>query len=137
MGSFPTDVPKSTPGHGGKRPGAGRPKGSRTASSAPIGRPPKAEQNDAYTVLAKAKAKRETYRAHLEELKYKEAARDLIPVREHELALASAFKLVAAVLETLPDILERDAGITGVAAHKMQEIIDNLRNDLYSRLTDG
>lgn len=67
MGSPVTDVPKSTPGHGGARPGAGRPKGSV-----------KKDQNDAYTVLAKAKAKRETYMAQLAELEYKERSGQLI-----------------------------------------------------------
>ena len=67
MGSPVTDVPKSTPGHGGARPGAGRPKGSG-----------KQDQNDAYTVLAKAKAKRETYMAQLAELEYKERSGQLI-----------------------------------------------------------
>jgi len=52
LGAVETDVPKSTPGHGGKRSGAGRPPGS--------GRKPKVEQNDAYTLLAKAKAKKST-----------------------------------------------------------------------------
>ena len=67
MGSPRTEVPKSTPGHGGKREGAG---------GVPIARGPrtKTEQNDAYTILAKARAKRETYKAHIEELKYREAA---------------------------------------------------------------
>jgi len=129
MGSPVTDVPKSTPGHGGKRPGAGRPPGS--------GRKPKTEQNDAYTVLAKAKAKRETYRAQMEELRYKEAAKDLIPATQYERALASAFKVVASTLESLPDVLERDAGIDGPAVARCQAVIDRVREDLYSSLTDG
>ena len=131
MGSPRTDAPKSTPGHGGKRDGAGRPPGIRGAR-------PKEEQNDAYTILAKARAKRETYKAHLEELKYREAAKELVPVREFELALASGFKAVAATLESLPDILERDVGLTGAQVEKAQTIIDRLRDELFSRLTaDG
>jgi len=77
MGSPVTDVPKSTPGHGGARAGAGR----RPANN-PNGRTPKAEQNDAYTILAKAKAKHETYKAQLAELEYKRQARELIPADE-------------------------------------------------------
>ena len=81
MGSPPTDVPKSTPGHGGKREGAGRKPttGSGRGGARPGSGPkPKAEQNDAYTVLAKAKAKHETYKAQLAELDYKERAGQLI-----------------------------------------------------------
>jgi len=69
MGSPATDVPKSTPGHGGKRAGAG-------------GRPIKREQNDAYTILAKAKAKRETYLAQIAELEYRQRTGELIPAEE-------------------------------------------------------
>jgi hypothetical protein len=138
LGSPVTDVPKSTPGHGGRRPGAGRPKGSGAAKpAATIGRPPKTEQNDAYTVLAKAKAKRETYRAQMEELRYREAARELIPAIEYERALASAFKLVASALESLPDVLERDAGIDGPAVERCQTVIDRIREDLYASLVNG
>jgi hypothetical protein len=132
MGSPVTDVPKSTPGHGGKREGAGRPPGTGVR-----GARPKTEQNDAYTILAKARAKRETYKAHLEELKYREAAKELVPVREFELALATGYKTVAAVLESLPDVLERDAGLTGAQVEMVQVIVDRLRDDLYSRLTNG
>jgi hypothetical protein len=128
MGSPRTDAPKSTPGHGGARAGAGGVPGVRGAR-------PKTEQNDAYTILAKAKAKRETYKAHIEELKYKEAAKELVPVRDYELALASGFKAVAATLESLPDILERDVGLTGAQVEKVQMVIDRLRDDLYGRLT--
>ena len=67
MGSPVTDEPKSTPGHGGARPGAGRPKGTG-----------KKDQNDAYVLLAKAKAKRETYLAQMAELEYKERSGQLI-----------------------------------------------------------
>lgn len=118
---------KSTPGHGGARAGAGRPVGSRHKTTEP-------GETNAYQILAKAKAKRETYRAHLEELKYKAAARELIPIRDHETALATAFKMVAAALETLPDVLERDAGLSGAAIEVAQRVVDRVRDDLYRRL---
>lgn len=74
MGSPVTDVPKSTPGHGGARPNAGR----KPGPGRPKGSGVKTEQNDAYTVLAKAKAKHETYKAQLAELEYREKAGHLI-----------------------------------------------------------
>ena len=61
---------KSSPGHGGVRAGAGRKKAT----------PP--GQTDPYQVLARAKAKRETYRAQMAELEYKEKLGELI--REDE-----------------------------------------------------
>ena len=54
----------STPGHGGKRANAGR---------------KAAVQNGPYEVLAKAKAKNETFRAQLAELEYQERVGQLLP----------------------------------------------------------
>jgi hypothetical protein len=116
-------IRKSTPGHGGARPGAGR--------------KPKTDQADAYTVLAKAKAKRETYRAQLEELRYKQAAGQLLDASTYERALSSAFSTVAQTLESLPDVLERDAGIDGAAVERCREVIDRMRDELYTALTNG
>ena len=124
MGSPVTDVPKSTPGHGGVRPGAGRPKGSV-----------KKDQNDAYTVLAKARAKREMFRAQMEELRYREAAKELLPAADFERAMASAFKIVTQMLESLPDVLERDAGIDGHTVERCQEVIDRVRDDLFREMS--
>lgn len=61
------EVRKSSPGHGGARPGSGR--------------PAKTDQGDAYTVLAKAKAKRETYRAQMAELEYRTRMGELLEAR--------------------------------------------------------
>lgn len=66
MTDTPITPPKST--HGGFREGAGR--------------KPKTDQNDAYTVLAKAKAKRETHRAQLAELEWKQKTGELVAVSE-------------------------------------------------------
>lgn len=109
-------------GRGGARPNGGRKKG--------IG-------NDAYAALAKAKAKNETFKAHNEELKFKQAAGKLIEASAHERALADAFKVIAVTLESLPDVLERDAGIDGVAVERAQVVIDRMRDDLHSRLVSG
>jgi hypothetical protein len=113
-------IRKSTPGHGGHRPGAGR--------------KPKTDQADAYTILAKAKAKRETYRAQMEELRYNEAAGKLVAIDEFERVFASAIKMIAVTLESLPDVLERDAGINGAAVERCQAVIDQVREDLYHRI---
>ena len=88
MGSPATDVSKSSPGHGGRRPGAGR--------------KPKTEQNDAYTILAKAKAKRETYLAQLAELEYKKAAGELIPADLVQQRWQTVFANVRSRLLSIP-----------------------------------
>lgn len=66
----PEDTPRtSTPGHGGRRPGAGR-KSKDELESGP------------YAVLTRAKAKNETYKAQLAELEYKRQVGELLPADE-------------------------------------------------------
>jgi len=78
-----------TPGqHGGPRPNSGRPR--------------KTEQADAYSVLAKAKAKHETYKAHLSELEYKRQAGELLPVDEVAEAWANQVAIAKGRFLALP-----------------------------------
>jgi hypothetical protein len=79
------DLPEF-PGHGGKRansggarPGAGRPKGS---ASNPPPDDIKQRAHNAVLEMHEAKAKRESYLAHLAELEYKQKQRDLISIEE-------------------------------------------------------
>jgi len=41
------------------------------------------------------------------------------------------------MLESLPDMLERNCGITADAVEATQVAVDKLRDDLYSRITGG
>lgn len=61
--------------------------------------------------------------------------RELLPAEDFAAELSSAFKAVATALESLPDVLERDAGIDGAAVERCQAVIDRLREDLYTRLS--
>jgi hypothetical protein len=115
LGAVETDVPKSTPGHGGKRPGAGRPPGS--------GRKPKVEQNDAYTLLAKAKAKREMYRAQMAELEYKQKNGELVQADEVAAAWAEQVMIAKGRLLNLPARLAPDI----VNATDMRQIEQTIR----------
>ena len=60
--------PPDPHGRGGARPNSGR--------------PPKGEQQDAYTRIAKAKAKEGAYRAQMAELEYRRRTGELVPVDE-------------------------------------------------------
>lgn len=65
-----SDAIKLAPiGQGGPRTGAGR-------------KPASATTTDSYAVLAAARAKRESFRAELAELEYREATRTLLPADE-------------------------------------------------------
>jgi phage terminase Nu1 subunit (DNA packaging protein) len=58
----------------------------------------------------------------------------LVPAAECERTFAEMLKIVVAMLETLPDVLERDAGIGPRAVQRCIEVIDQLREGLYQRL---
>lgn len=56
---------------------------------------------------------------------------ELIPVAEYADAYTAGLKPVAIGLESMPDILERDCGLTGAQVEKMQTIIDGMREQIY------
>ena len=125
-------VRKSTPGHGGKREGAGRPAGST------IGRPVgtgKKVQNDAYTVLAQARAKREMFKAQLTELEYREKAGELYPRAEIMQTFTTTIAIFAEQMRGIPDMLERKAGLTPRQAESAAEEIESQLEELKRRLT--
>jgi phage terminase Nu1 subunit (DNA packaging protein) len=75
------------------------------------------------------------YRGTREKTRHMMEAGDLIPARDYELALSNALKTVAMTLESLPDLLERDAALPPEAVDKSIAIIDRLRDGLYKALT--
>lgn len=77
------------------------------------------------------------YRGEMERLKLLRETGELVPAIDFEGQLASALKIVAVSLESLPDVLERDAGIRGAAVERCQEVIDRVREELYLRLSGG
>ncbi len=74
------------------------------------------------------------YRAENERIKLETAQRRLIPIEQYEDTLSTAFKSLALGLETMPDVIERDAGLTGCEVDIMQRIIDSQRQMLYDSL---
>ena len=77
------------------------------------------------------------YRGSRERTKHLEDCGQLMKVEDFERALSAALKTVAVTLESLPDVLERDAGLDGAAVERAQYVVDRMRNDLYARLNDG
>ena len=72
MTDAPEEKPrKSSPDHGGAREGAGRPVGI-----------PRGDRSAVYDTLAKAKAKRETYRAQMAEVEYRQKIGELLDAKE-------------------------------------------------------
>ena len=61
---------------------------------------------------------------------------ELIPVLDYQREMAGVVKTLVSGLQTLPDILERDAGLTGEAVVRAQSVIDALRERLHQELSD-
>lgn len=74
------------------------------------------------------------YRGARERTKHMQEVGELIPAVEYERALSEALKTTAMTLESLPDLLERDAGLDGAAVDRAIVVIDRLRESLYARL---
>lgn len=85
---------KSSPGHGGAREGAGRKAG------VPVG-----NTSDTYALLAKAKAKRETYRAQMAELEYRARVGELLEAGEVAALWTSQIQIAKGRLLAIPSRL--------------------------------
>lgn len=77
------------------------------------------------------------YQSENERLKFEAASRELIPVEEVAREYASLAKAVVMMLETLPDILERDCALTPTAVTRVQVIIDYLRDEMARKVEES
>lgn len=85
----PEVIPAIRPGRGGARPGAGR-------------KPKSPDATDPYSILAKAKAKNESYKAELTLLEYRQRVGELIPKDEVAAAWAENVAIAKGRLLSLP-----------------------------------
>lgn len=117
------DQPEAKPkfGHGGKRPNAGR-------------KPKTPDGNDPYTVLAKAKAKHEMYRAHLAELDFRKRSGELLEKHDVEVAATRMHAALAQFLRSLPDDLERKCALPPSAVEALELAIDSATVELAERI---
>jgi phage terminase Nu1 subunit (DNA packaging protein) len=114
-------IEKSSPGHGGARPGAGRPAGYSQSNPA-----------QAYEVLAKAKAKRETHRAQLAELEYRQKVGELVEASEVARRWANIGNMIRQRLLAIPTRLA--AQVAGMDDERM--IRDAIKSEVYAALTE-
>lgn len=77
------------------------------------------------------------YKGTRERTRHQQEIGELIPAADYERALSDSLKTVAVTLESLPDILERDAGLPGAAVEKAIAVIDALRERIYKALGGG
>lgn len=89
------------------------------------------ERESPFQQLARAKAARERMKLAAE-------ARELIPRLEVQQGYAKIMKAAAHSLDTLPDLLERDCGLSPAAIARTERAIDALRVELHRALVaDG
>ena len=74
--------------------------------------------------------RRAFWQAENERLKYEEKTGELIPASEVALEMGAMAKAVVQTLETLPDILERDCGLQPKDLIRVQQIIDDVRDQM-------
>lgn len=70
------------------------------------------------------------FQSERERLKFEQEISELIPAAEVTREFSSMAKAMVQVLETLPDILERDCALSPSAVSRVQSIIDDLRDQI-------
>lgn len=73
------------------------------------------------------------YQSERERLKFEQEVGELLPVSDVAREFGILAKAVVQVLETLPDILERDCALSPKAVLQVQGIIDDLRDTIAER----
>jgi hypothetical protein len=79
------------------------------------------------------KERKDWFQSENERIKLEKEQRGLIPVDEVVTVYSAMTKSVVQVLETIPDILERDCALTPQAVAAVQAAIDDLRTTLSER----
>jgi hypothetical protein len=80
--------------------------------------------------------RRAFYQSENERLKVEVATGALVPAPEVEADYAAFVKLVAQFFDTLPDVLERDCGLTGEQVERVQEACDRVRQQMYEKVLE-
>ncbi|WP_231362647.1 DUF1441 family protein [Thioalkalivibrio sp. ALMg9] len=106
--------------HGGKRPGAGRPKGSNVS-----------DHSERFNA---ARADKERSLADLRRMEVDTNAGKLIPAAEVEEAIATAFARIAQKLHGMPDDLERRGLLTPEQAEQAERIIHDTMDGISDQL---
>lgn len=77
------------------------------------------------------------FQSERERLKFEQETSQLVASSDVAREYSSIAKAVVQVLETLPDILERDCGLQPAAVARVQAVIDDLRDQMAQRVYDA
>ena len=78
--------------------------------------------------------RRAFWQAENERLKYERDTGELVPAFEVAQEMSFLAKAVVQSLDTLPDILERDCGLPPAALMRVQQVIDDLRDQMAQQI---
>ncbi|EDK06903.1 DUF1441 family protein [Haemophilus influenzae] len=78
--------------------------------------------------------RRAFWQAENERLKYERDTGELVPAFEVAQEMSFLAKAVVQSLDTLPDILERDCGLPPAALMRVQQVIDDLRDQMTQQI---
>lgn len=81
--------------------------------------------------------RRAFWQAENERLKYEASTGELIPAFEVAQEMSILAKAVVQQLETLPDILERDCGLQPKDLIRVQQVIDDVRDQMALHIQQG
>lgn len=76
------------------------------------------------------------YASEVRRLDYEQKIGQLIPHEDVARTFAAAFKRVSSALDTLTDVVEREAGLSADQVAEVQRVVDGIRSDLYAQLAD-
>nr|WP_282450814.1 DUF1441 family protein [Marinobacter bryozoorum] len=82
------------------------------------------------------KDRKDWYQSENERIKLEKEMRALIPIEEVHREMSQLAKSIASSLDSLPDLLERDAGLPGEAIDLVEGVTDNLREQMYRAIVD-
>lgn len=77
------------------------------------------------------------WKAENEKLKHELDTKQLIPAEDVAREFSLMAKAVVMVLETLPDILERDCALPPAAVSRVQSVIDDLRDQMAQKVHEA
>ncbi|HCR0881976.1 TPA: DUF1441 family protein, partial [Enterobacter cloacae] len=77
------------------------------------------------------------WKAENERIKFEQETGQLIPADEVAREFSLMAKAIVMVLETLPDVLERDCALTPAAVSRVQSVIDDLRDQMAQKVLDA
>ena len=77
------------------------------------------------------KDRKDWFQSENERLKFEESIGEVAQTADVARQMSIMAKAVVSTLDGLPDLLERDCGLTPKAVEKVQDVVDTLRDQMY------